>query len=61
MLRATPGIVYAAPLSHDEKLEIWSKPWLGTDAVIADLPFPRLIDVELAPGADVDIAALARG
>ena len=28
-----------------------AKPWLGRDAVISALPFPKLIDVRLAPGA----------
>ncbi|HXJ02300.1 MAG TPA: hypothetical protein VNH44_13840, partial [Micropepsaceae bacterium] len=34
------------------------EPWLGHDAVIAALPFPRLIDVRLAPGATPDLGAL---
>jgi cell division transport system permease protein len=36
------------------------EPWLGHDAVIAALPFPKLIDVQLAPGAAPDIAGLQR-
>ena len=57
VLRATPGIVYAAPLSDADNLAL-VEPWLGRDAVIAALPFPRLIDVTLAPGETLDVAAL---
>jgi len=34
--------------------------WLGRDAVISALPFPKLIDVRLSPGATPDIAGLER-
>lgn len=57
VLRATPGIVYAAPLSDADNLAL-IEPWLGRDAVIAALPFPRLIDVTLAPGETLDVPAL---
>jgi cell division transport system permease protein len=56
-LRATPGVLRAAALSDTDNLAL-VEPWLGRDAVIAALPFPRLIDVQLAPGATPDIAAL---
>jgi cell division transport system permease protein len=59
LLRATPGIVYAAALSEEENLAL-VEPWLGSDAVIADLPFPRLLEVQVAPGAEVDVPALAQ-
>jgi cell division transport system permease protein len=57
VLRATPGIVYASALSDADNLAL-VEPWLGRDAVIAALPFPRLIDVTLAPGEMLDVAAL---
>ena len=57
ILRATPGVTRATPLSEADNLAL-VEPWLGRDAVIAALPFPRLIDVALAPGATPDIAAL---
>jgi cell division transport system permease protein len=57
LLRATPGIVYAGALSDEQNLAL-IEPWLGDDIIIEALPFPRLIDVELAPGAVIDIAAL---
>lgn len=56
-LRATPGVLRASALSDAANLAL-VEPWLGRDAVIAALPFPRLIDVQLAPGATPDIAAL---
>jgi cell division transport system permease protein len=56
-LRATPGVLRASALSDTDNLAL-VEPWLGRDAVIAALPFPRLIDVQLAPGATPDIAAL---
>jgi cell division transport system permease protein len=57
LLRNTPGVVYAGALSDEENLAL-IEPWIGSDVVIEALPFPRLIDVELAPGAIVDIPAL---
>jgi cell division transport system permease protein len=57
LLRATPGVVYAGALSDDENLAL-IEPWLGDNTLIEALPFPRLIDVELAPGAIVDVAQL---
>jgi cell division transport system permease protein len=59
ILRATPGIVRAAALSDSDNLAL-VEPWLGRDAVVAALPFPRLIDVELAAGAAPDLSALGK-
>jgi cell division transport system permease protein len=59
LLRATPGVISAEPLSDEENLAL-VEPWIGADAVIADLPFPRLLDVQFAPGAAVDVPGLAR-
>jgi len=58
VLRATPGITHAAPLSDEEQLKL-VKPWLGADALVADLPLPQLIDADLAPGAQIDVEGLA--
>jgi len=57
LLRETPGVVYAGALSDEENLAL-IEPWLGDDLLIEALPFPRMIDVDLAPGAIVDVAAL---
>jgi cell division transport system permease protein len=59
VLRATPGIVHAAPLSQEEQLKL-VQPWLGAEALVADLPLPQLIDADIAPGSVLDIPALAR-
>jgi cell division transport system permease protein len=58
ILRATSGIFRAEPLTEAQSEEL-VEPWLGSGAVIADLPLPRLIDVTLLPGAQLDAAALA--
>ncbi len=57
VLRSTPGIAHAALISEQETLTL-IKPWLGSDALIADLPVPRLLDAEIAPGASLDVARL---
>lgn len=57
VLRSTPGVVRAVVLSDAETLRL-VEPWLGKDMVISDLPFPRVIDVEVTPGSAVDSAAL---
>jgi cell division transport system permease protein len=58
LLRETPGIAFAAALSDEENLAL-IEPWLGNDPLIEALPFPRLIDVQLAPGALVDVDTLS--
>jgi cell division transport system permease protein len=57
LVRAMPGVLGADALSDADNLAL-VEPWLGRDAVIASLPFPRLIDVRLAPGAIPDLSAL---
>jgi len=59
VLRGTPGVLSAAALSDADNLAL-VEPWLGRDAVIAALPFPRMIDVRLAPGATPDTLALEK-
>jgi cell division transport system permease protein len=58
VLRTTPGIAYAAPLSPEEQLKL-VQPWLGQGSLVADLPLPQLIDAEISPGSEVDIPGLA--
>jgi cell division transport system permease protein len=57
VLRATPGIAHAAPLSQDQTLAL-VQPWIGSDALVAELPLPRLIDATITPGAEIDLVAL---
>ena len=57
VLRATPGIAHAAALSQDQTLAL-VQPWIGSDALVAELPLPRLIDATITPGAQIDLLAL---
>ncbi|HEY1632503.1 MAG TPA: hypothetical protein VGF56_14400 [Rhizomicrobium sp.] len=59
VLRATPGIAHAAPVSQADTEKL-VEPWLGKGALVDDLPLPRLIDAEIVPGESLDVAALAR-
>ncbi|MBV9420945.1 MAG: cell division protein, partial [Alphaproteobacteria bacterium] len=58
VLRATPGIAHAAPLS-DSEMQALVEPWLGKGALVAELPLPKLIDATITPGASVDLPALS--
>lgn len=57
LLRATPGVRHARVLTDDQIAALLA-PWLGSGAMAAGLPMPRLIDVSLAAGAVLDTAAL---
>lgn len=57
VLRDTAGIAHAGLISEKDTLAL-VKPWLGSDPIMAQLPLPRLIDAEVAPGASVDVAGL---
>ena len=46
LLRTTPGVLGAIVLTDDQMQELMV-PWLGTDAVISQLPLPKLIDVSV--------------
>jgi cell division transport system permease protein len=59
VLRNTPGIAVVTPVSRADALKL-VEPWLGADAIVADLPLPRLIDAKVVPGADVDVPALRK-
>ena len=59
VLNSTPGIATAKFLDQD-KLMTLLEPWLGSDALGAELPLPRLVDVTLEDGANINIAALER-
>lgn len=56
VLRSTPGVAAAEPLSAGQTQKLLS-PWLGETALLEDLPVPVLIDVRL--DATVDLDALA--
>ena len=58
LLEAMPEVERVVPLD-DKQLQKLLNPWLGDDVDIADLPMPRLIDVKLKKGADIDYDMLA--
>lgn len=58
LLRETPGVAGAEPLSRRALVDLL-EPWLGEAAFFEDLPLPRLIDVSVAAGKEVDIEALS--
>jgi cell division transport system permease protein len=58
VLNSTQGIAHASRLS-DAQINALVEPWIGKDGIVAGIPLPRLIDATLAPGAELDEAALA--
>jgi len=58
LLQSTPG-VRAATAVPDQRLADLLEPWLGSRELIADLPTPRLVDVDLAADERPDMAGLA--
>lgn len=58
VLRATPGIAHAEPLS-DAEINALVEPWIGKDGAVSGIPLPRLIDAAITPGEDVDTSQLA--
>ncbi len=57
VLKTTSGIATAEPMG-EEKLLALLEPWLGGGIAAGDLPLPYLIDVEIEPGAAIDMATL---
>ncbi len=59
LLRAWDGVAEATALSRED-LAALLEPWLGAGNLSPDLPLPRLIDVRLEAGAELDIEALGK-
>ncbi|HEC14611.1 MAG TPA: cell division protein [Rhodospirillales bacterium] len=59
LLRKTDGVALAEPVEEARILALL-EPWLGPLGSAEDLPLPRLIDVQVGPGSDIDIKDLAR-
>ncbi|HEY4134936.1 MAG TPA: FtsX-like permease family protein [Alphaproteobacteria bacterium] len=57
LLRATPGVASAQALSRAEMATLM-EPWLGSGALVAELPLPALVDVQLRPAAGVNAGGL---
>lgn len=58
LLEAMPEAKKVTPLNEDQ-LQRLLKPWLGDDVDIQNLPMPRLIDVKLKRGAEINFKVLA--
>lgn len=59
ILRQTQGVIAARALGKAETAALL-EPWLGKEALSADLPLPRLIDVTVGTDPGPDLEALAR-
>ena len=57
-IRALPEVTRAEAVGRERLLTLL-EPWLGGTDVSADMPLPRIIDVQLAPDAHVDTNALS--
>ena len=53
LLKSKPEVEKVTPLNNPQ-LQKLIQPWLGDGVAVSDLPIPRLIDVTLKPGAEVD-------
>ncbi len=58
-LAGVRGVVEARALSR-EKAEALLAPWIGKDALVEDLPTPRLVTLDLDPKAPAAAGALAQ-
>ena len=59
ILQNTKGIFHVQALSEQESRSLVA-PWLGSTAMIRELPLPRLVDAKLQPGAAIDMIGLQR-
>ena len=57
ILQNTRGIIHVQIVSDSESRSLVA-PWLGSTAMIKDLPLPRLIDAKLQPGVAIDMGGL---
>jgi cell division transport system permease protein len=56
-LRQTKGVVSANVLDPDETAKLL-EPWIGKSSATANLPLPRLVDVQIDPRATIDYSTL---
>ena len=59
ILNAAPGVAHAALIS-DTETEALVEPWIGKNNLVAEIPLPRLIDVTIIPGEQVNIPVLTQ-
>ena len=55
----TPGVAHAALISDTDTVAL-VEPWIGKNNLVAEIPLPRLIDVTIVPGEQVNIPALTQ-
>lgn len=58
-LAGVRGVVEARAMTRD-KAEALLEPWIGKDALVEDLPTPRLVTLDLDPKAPATAAALSQ-
>jgi cell division transport system permease protein len=58
LLGEVDGVAGARTVAHSETIALIER-WMGKGNVPADLPLPRLIDVDIAPGYSLDAKSLA--
>ncbi|PVM87429.1 cell division protein FtsX [Caulobacter endophyticus] len=58
-LAGVKGVVQAQALTKD-KAEALLEPWIGRDALVADLPTPRLVTLDLDPKAPASAETLTK-
>ena len=56
-LRSQSGIVEVKPFTREESGKLL-EPWLGSGLSLDELPVPRVIVARIAPGSQLDLAAL---
>ena len=57
ILRSSEGILGATVLS-DRQMGDLMAPWLGENAIVTELPLPKLIDVTVDPNGNLDVAQI---
>jgi cell division transport system permease protein len=56
-MRGVPGVIRVRPLPRDKMVALLA-PWLGSSAVVRDLPLPRLIAVTIDPDSIGELARI---
>lgn len=56
-VRAQPGILDVRPYTREESAKLL-EPWLGSGLSLDDLPVPRMIVAQVAPGTKLDLEGL---
>ena len=59
LLRETPGVISAEPLSIEETFSLLA-PWLGEGSQMEDLEIPRLIDLRVDPETGLGLVTVKR-